>query len=167
MSPFSSTWTRMTSPHLPPFIVFGRLGQPSTRRYGFGSSVGLGYGVCCARAASPNTNIDTSAVTIESFVCCRFMSQAFYPYKKAQENTKMAVKFGLARQRKETEMNQRISKWMLRISMMAVVTFVTQPLQAELVEKAKKVGGTTVHYKVVLPNGYDPAKAYPAILAFG
>ena len=24
-----------------------------------------------------------------------------------------------------------------------------------------------VHYKVVLPNGYDPAKAYPAILAFG
>ena len=25
----------------------------------------------------------------------------------------------------------------------------------------KKVAGTTVHYKVVLPNGYDPAKAYP------
>jgi predicted esterase len=24
-----------------------------------------------------------------------------------------------------------------------------------------------VHYKVVLPTGYDPAKAYPAILAFG
>jgi predicted esterase len=24
-----------------------------------------------------------------------------------------------------------------------------------------------VQYKVVLPNGYDPAKAYPAILAFG
>src|SRR5207302_2994465 len=24
-----------------------------------------------------------------------------------------------------------------------------------------------VHYKTVLPNGYDPAKAYPAILAFG
>src|SRR4029079_3888373 len=26
---------------------------------------------------------------------------------------------------------------------------------------------TTVHYKVVLPDGYDRAKAYPAILAFG
>src|SRR6059036_2607306 len=64
-------------------------------------------------------------------------------------------------------MKRSISKWMLRISVMAVVIFATQPLQAELVEKAKKVGGTTVHYKVVLPNGYDPAKAYPAILAFG
>src|SRR5438552_15233393 len=64
-------------------------------------------------------------------------------------------------------MKRSISKWMLRVSMMAVVMFATQPLQAELVEKAKKVGGTTVHYKVVLPNGYDPGKAYPAILAFG
>ncbi len=64
-------------------------------------------------------------------------------------------------------MKRSISKWMLRVSMVAVVMFATQPLQAELVEKAKKVGGTTVHYKVVLPNSYDPAKAYPAILAFG
>jgi poly(3-hydroxybutyrate) depolymerase len=38
---------------------------------------------------------------------------------------------------------------------------------AEVVEKTKKVGGTTVHYKVVLPAGYDPMKAYPAVLAFG
>ena len=29
------------------------------------------------------------------------------------------------------------------------------------------MAGTTAQYKVVLPNGYDPAKAYPAILAFG
>jgi predicted esterase len=49
----------------------------------------------------------------------------------------------------------------------AIVTLATQPLQAELLEKTKKVGKTTVQYKVVLPNGYDPAKAYPAILAFG
>jgi predicted esterase len=45
--------------------------------------------------------------------------------------------------------------------------FAVRSVQAELTEKTKKVGGTTVHYKVVLPNGYDPAKAYPAILAFG
>src|ERR1700690_2515178 len=45
--------------------------------------------------------------------------------------------------------------------------FAVQSVQAELTEKTKKVGGTTVHYKVVLPNGYDPAKAYPAILALG
>jgi predicted peptidase len=44
---------------------------------------------------------------------------------------------------------------------------VAQPSRAELLEKTKKVGNTTVQYKVVLPNGYDPAKAYPAILAFG
>jgi predicted peptidase len=43
----------------------------------------------------------------------------------------------------------------------------TQPLHAELLELTKKVAGTTVHYKVVLPNGYDSAKAYPAILALG
>src|SRR5438552_7581498 len=64
-------------------------------------------------------------------------------------------------------MKRSISKWMLRVSMVAVVMFATQPLQAELLEKTKKVGGTTVHYKTVLPNGYAPAKAYPAILAFG
>jgi predicted peptidase len=45
--------------------------------------------------------------------------------------------------------------------------FAIQPIQAELLEKTKKVAGTTVRYKVVLPNGYDPAKAYPAILALG
>src|SRR6202161_2509447 len=41
------------------------------------------------------------------------------------------------------------------------------PIHAELLEKTKKAAGTTVRYKVVLPNGYDPAKPYPAILAFG
>jgi predicted esterase len=45
--------------------------------------------------------------------------------------------------------------------------FAAQPLQAELLEKSKQVAGTTVRYKVVLPNGYDPAKTHPAILAFG
>src|SRR5216117_1149929 len=49
----------------------------------------------------------------------------------------------------------------------ALVIFLSQPLRAEVLEATKTVGGTTVHYKTVLPNGYDPAKAYPAILAFG
>jgi predicted peptidase len=48
-----------------------------------------------------------------------------------------------------------------------VAMFAAQPIQAELLEKTKKVAGTTVRYKVVLPDGYDPAKTYPAILAFG
>jgi len=49
----------------------------------------------------------------------------------------------------------------------AVVLLAAQSLRAEVLEKTKKVGRTTVQYKVVLPNGYDPAKAYPAILALG
>jgi poly(3-hydroxybutyrate) depolymerase len=49
----------------------------------------------------------------------------------------------------------------------AVAISATQRLPAEQFEKTKQVGNTTVHYKVVLPNGYDPAKAYPAILALG
>jgi polyhydroxybutyrate depolymerase len=40
-------------------------------------------------------------------------------------------------------------------------------LGAELVEKTTIVSGTTVNYKVVLPNGYDPAKTYPGIIALG
>jgi poly(3-hydroxybutyrate) depolymerase len=36
-----------------------------------------------------------------------------------------------------------------------------------VLEKTATVGGTKVQYKVVLPDGFDAAKAYPAILAFG
>lgn len=39
--------------------------------------------------------------------------------------------------------------------------------RAEELDKSVKVNGTTVQYKVVLPSGYDAAKTYPAILAFG
>jgi enterochelin esterase-like enzyme len=42
-----------------------------------------------------------------------------------------------------------------------------RPLHAELIEMTKDVAGTTVQYKVVLPDGYDPETAYPAILVFG
>jgi poly(3-hydroxybutyrate) depolymerase len=48
-----------------------------------------------------------------------------------------------------------------------VAVSTAQLLHAEQSEKTKKVGKTTVHYKVVLPSGYDPAQAYPAILALG
>jgi poly(3-hydroxybutyrate) depolymerase len=48
-----------------------------------------------------------------------------------------------------------------------VVIAAAVPARAEAVDKTKKVAGRTVQYKVVLPNGYDAAKAYPAILAFG
>jgi poly(3-hydroxybutyrate) depolymerase len=44
---------------------------------------------------------------------------------------------------------------------------VAQPGRAEVQEKTMTVRGLTVHYKVVLPNGYDPAKTYAAIIALG
>jgi predicted peptidase len=59
------------------------------------------------------------------------------------------------------------SKWTPLFSAIVVTMFAIQPIQAELLEKAKNVGRTTVRYKVVLPSGYDPAKTYPAVLVFG
>src|SRR5580693_9533241 len=65
-------------------------------------------------------------------------------------------------------MNRQNAKWMALAPAMAVIAvFTAQPLRAEVTENTKNVAGTTVHYKTVLPNGYDPAKAYPAILALG
>jgi poly(3-hydroxybutyrate) depolymerase len=49
----------------------------------------------------------------------------------------------------------------------SLVVATALPSSAEVVDKTKKVAGRTVQYKVVLPNGYEAAKAYPAILAFG
>src|SRR6185369_61502 len=55
-------------------------------------------------------------------------------------------------------MKQRISTWMLFV----LFALSSQPARAEVLAKSKKVGNATVNYKVVLPNGFDPA-----ILAFG
>jgi poly(3-hydroxybutyrate) depolymerase len=48
-----------------------------------------------------------------------------------------------------------------------VVLLAVTPARAEILEKTKNVGGVTVHYKVVLPAGYDSTRAYPAIIALG
>jgi len=59
-------------------------------------------------------------------------------------------------------------RWMLPGSMAAALLVVLSGApRAELREQTKEVAGTTVHYKIVLPDGYDPAKTYPAILGFG
>ena len=65
-------------------------------------------------------------------------------------------------------MKRQRSKWMpLFFALVVVAMFASPSARAELLEKTKNVGGNTVRYKIVLPNGYDPAKTYPAILAFG
>ena len=57
--------------------------------------------------------------------------------------------------------------WPRIAALVMVVLFAAPPVHAELSEKTTRVGGTTVHYKVVLPTGYDAAKAYPGVLVFG
>ena len=41
-----------------------------------------------------------------------------------------------------------------------------RPASAELLEKTGTFAGLKVTYKVVLPDGYDPAKTYPLVLVF-
>jgi predicted esterase len=48
-----------------------------------------------------------------------------------------------------------------------LIAFAATSASADVIELSKKIAGTTVRYKVVRPSGYDPARAYPAILAFG
>jgi poly(3-hydroxybutyrate) depolymerase len=49
----------------------------------------------------------------------------------------------------------------------ATATWLIQPLRAEVIERTMLIGRTTLHYKTVLPDNYDPAKAYPAVVALG
>jgi dipeptidyl aminopeptidase/acylaminoacyl peptidase len=48
-----------------------------------------------------------------------------------------------------------------------IMTWASRPSAAEVSERIMRVAGTTVSYKLVLPNGYDAANTYPAILVFG
>jgi len=61
----------------------------------------------------------------------------------------------------------KTARMLLAAATASAAILLTQPLHAEVLEKTAEAGGATVHYKVVLPNGYDPAKAYPAVLALG
>jgi hypothetical protein len=51
-----------------------------------------------------------------------------------------------------------MKQMLLAPAMAAVVMFLIQPLQAEVLEKTKQVGDTIVHYKIVFPDGFDPLK---------
>jgi predicted esterase len=67
-------------------------------------------------------------------------------------------------------MTMSASTCMRMLSAIAVVSLVALaagPARAEVLEKSKQVGRVTVQYKVVLPAGYDPSKAYPGIIALG
>jgi hypothetical protein len=55
-------------------------------------------------------------------------------------------------------MKLQTTRWML-LAGAVVVGLLMHPLHAETFEKTMTAGGVPVHYKVVLPNDYDPAKA--------
>ena len=58
-------------------------------------------------------------------------------------------------------------RWTILPLLAALVILASHPANAEVLDKTKKIGGTTVHYKVVLPKNYDASKAYPGVLGFG
>lgn len=62
---------------------------------------------------------------------------------------------------------RRLLNWAIPAVVFGVATIGAAPLQAKVLERSAQVAGSKVQYKVVLPNDYDPAKAYPAILVFG
>jgi len=53
----------------------------------------------------------------------------------------------------------------LVISLTVLLLTATSAL-AKVSDKTAEIAGMTVHYKIALPSTYDPAKTYPAILAF-
>src|SRR6185295_15438514 len=55
----------------------------------------------------------------------------------------------------------------LTAAALLLVVALAVPAPADVSEKTATVRGMTVHYKVVLPTGYDATKEYPAIVALG
>jgi len=53
----------------------------------------------------------------------------------------------------------------LVVSLTVLLLTATSAL-AKVSDKTAEIAGMTVHYKIALPGAYDPAKTYPAILAF-
>lgn len=64
-------------------------------------------------------------------------------------------------------MKQPIGNWIAWALAAALPILAVPRVEAEVLDETTTVAGTAVHYKVVLPNGYDPAKTYPGIVAFG
>lgn len=53
-----------------------------------------------------------------------------------------------------------------RLRLISLLAFAVFACQAKVFDKSTTIAGLTVYVKVVLPNDYDPAKPYPAVLAF-
>ena len=63
-------------------------------------------------------------------------------------------------------MERRRFVWARLLFTAGAVVLAGHSLAAEVLDKTEEIAGTTIRYKVILPNGYNRAKAYPAVLAF-
>lgn len=63
-------------------------------------------------------------------------------------------------------MKMQCGPWSRVLGAVFAMLTASQCTRGEVVDKTKVIAGTTVNYEVVLPKGYDPAKTYPAVLAF-
>jgi poly(3-hydroxybutyrate) depolymerase len=59
------------------------------------------------------------------------------------------------------------ARMVLGVAAAMPIVFGGAAASASVLERSQNISATTVHYKVVLPEGYDAAKSYPAIIAFG
>ncbi|MGE0593992.1 MAG: alpha/beta hydrolase-fold protein [Vicinamibacterales bacterium] len=60
------------------------------------------------------------------------------------------------------------TRWQVRTVLVLLAVGVALPASsgAEVVQKTGTFGGTTVQYHVLLPDGYQPSRTYPAVLVF-
>ncbi len=57
--------------------------------------------------------------------------------------------------------------WCAYAAAAAACVMAAAAARATVVDRTAKVDDTTVYYKVVLPDNFDPHKSYPGVLAFG
>jgi predicted peptidase len=57
--------------------------------------------------------------------------------------------------------------WRAAAIVALLIATLPQLAAADIAERIMRVAGTSVHYKIVLPEGYDAAKEYPAVLVMG
>jgi poly(3-hydroxybutyrate) depolymerase len=85
---------------------------------------------------------------------------------RGEENRDSRYNLRRSHERRRNPMKATRALFLPLLMITAAIMFANRPLAAEVLDKTKDIGGTTIHYKVILPNGYDPAKAYPGVLAF-
>jgi poly(3-hydroxybutyrate) depolymerase len=64
-------------------------------------------------------------------------------------------------------MTKRTTGWAVGLAALAAATFAALPASASVQAKRMRLGNVEVDYKVVVPDGYDAANAYPAIVVLG